>query len=104
MKKIKNRLIAGAKGGIITSMILMGAGSAFAQTNPDYVPPAQTTRSMGGMHTMHRFNSTRRVVSLAKSLGIPEATVRQELKSGKTVKQILQEHGITMNELDGSGQ
>lgn len=100
MKKIKNTFIAGARGGILTSMMLMGAASASAQTVTNYTSPVQSSRNTSGMHMMHRYNSKTKVSALVRGLGLSKESVRSELASGKTIKQILQEHGITMDQLD----
>jgi len=100
MKKIKNKFMAGARGGILTSMMLVGAASASAQTVADYASPVQTSRNTSGMHMMHRYNSKTKVSALVRGLGLSKETVRGELATGKTIKQILQEHGITMDQLD----
>src|SRR4051812_39327131 len=96
--KMKMIIWDSARGGIVASMILVGAGTAFAQTAPDH-RPSETSRTISGMHTMHRFNSRAKVGAVVKSLGLSRAAIKQELKDGKTIKQILQEHGITMDEL-----
>ena len=96
MKKI---IWDSARGSILTGMIVMGAGTAFAQTPSDYVPPVQTSRNASGMHTMHRFKSQAKIQAVVSGLGLSRSTIKEELKSGKTIKQILQEHGITMDQL-----
>ena len=76
-----------------------GTNVAFAETSDYSIPiSAQGARAMG-MHMMHRWNSTTKVSSLATHLGLDSALVKQELKSGKTLKQILQENGIVPGQL-----
>lgn len=98
---MKKKIFAGASSGILASMLILGAGNVYADTSADSTPteiytPGSLNR---GMHMMHRFNSVTKVHSLATQLGISEETVRNELQSGKSVKQILLDHGITGVEL-----
>jgi len=95
---MRNRLIAGASTGILAGMIFMAGNTVFAETN-DLSSPSNTSTAPSGMHFMHRFNSETRAGSLATTLGLDKAQIKQELKSGKTMKQILQEHGIVPDQL-----
>lgn len=101
---MKKKIWEGARGGILTSMILVGStiggNSALAQTLPDYVSPAVTAKTASGMHIGHRFNSRTKINSLVVQLGLNPNDVQRELHSGKTIKQILQDNGITMDQLD----
>ncbi len=103
LSKMRKMVWEGARTGVLTSMILAGAAlggrSALAMANPEYTS-AVSTKNASGMHLTHRFNSSTKAVSLAVSLGLDAQAVKTELKSGKTIKQILQENGITMDQLD----
>lgn len=97
---MKKAIIAGASTGIVAGMILMGGNTALAEsaelTNPFY---AQST-SATGMHMMHRFNSLPKINSLAADLGLDPVLVREEINSGKTLKQVMQDHGIVLSQID----
>jgi hypothetical protein len=101
--KMKKVIWEGARTGVLTSMILVGSAlggrTALAQVNPEYTASV-TAKNASGMHIGHRFNSPTKVASLAIQLGLDPQAVKQELQSGKTIKQILQENGITMDQLD----
>ena len=99
-KRMKKVLIASAGTSIMAGMLLMGVGNTALAETLDYSAPAYTQNSTTtGMHMMRRWNSGRKVSGLAKHLGLDSALVTAELKSGKTVKQILQEHGIVPGQL-----
>ncbi len=108
--KMTKKIWEGARGGILTSMIFVGStiggSSAFAQSNAnaDHVSPVATSRTASGMHIMHRFNSPTKAGALAVQLGLDRKKVKQELKSGKPLKQILQENGIALEQLDAQGE
>ena len=97
MKKV---LFAGASSGIVASMLLTGSSTVFADTVADYSVPAYTQNtSPKGMHMMHRWNGASKATSLANQLGLDPSLVKDELKSGKKLKQILQENGIVPEQL-----
>jgi hypothetical protein len=99
-KKISEKIWYGASKGILAGIMIVGANTTFAQATTDYTPQyAQSEGKSGGMHMMRQFNSFPKVNALAGQLGLDSNEIKQELKSGKTVKQILQEHGIAMNEI-----
>ena len=99
-KRMKKVLIASAGTSIMAGMLLMGVGHTALAETLDYSAPAYTQNSTTtGMHMMRRWNSGRKVSGLAKHLGLDSSLVTAELKSGKTVKQILQEHGIVPGQL-----
>lgn len=99
-EKVKKALFAGASSSIVAGMLLVGSNTVFADTAADYSVPAYTQNTTpNGMHMMHRWNGASKVSGLASQLGLDPNTVRQELKSGKTVKQILQENGIVPGQL-----
>jgi len=95
---MKKRLLAGASTGILAGMIFVAGNTVFADTN-DLTTPQSGSPAPSGMHFMHRFNSTTKAGSLATALGLDKTQIKQELKSGKTMKQILQEHGIVPDQL-----
>lgn len=98
-KRMKKAIIAGASSGILAGMILMGSNTAMAETS-DLAIPAYTQSTSGrGMHLTHRWNSSGKAVSLASGFGLDKDMVKSELKSGKTMKQILQENGIVLTGL-----
>ncbi len=119
--KIKNTLWASARAGFVTSMMLVGTSTAFAQpytlyrggmtSSPqsvfdqadqaDYIPFVSSTDAKvdSKMHTMHRFNSRSRARGLAKGLGVSESDMSRALSAGKPVKQMLIEKGIMPSEL-----
>jgi hypothetical protein len=106
-KKMKSTLLSGASTGIVAGMLLVGtANTAFAET--DYKVPAYSQNAtVSGMHMMHRWNSKTKINSLASHLGLDQSEIQSELKAGKTLKQILQEHGIVPGQLGaayGSGK
>ena len=97
---MKKTILAGASTGIMAGMIFMGtANTAFAESF-DSTPTAYTQNTtITGMHMMHRWNGAAKAGSLGAHLGIDPNLVKQELKSGKTLKQILQENGIVPGQL-----
>ncbi len=101
--KMRKMIWEGARTGVLTSMILAGAAlggrSALAAVNPEYVASV-TAKNASGMHLTHRFNSPTKAATLAVQLGLDPQMVKSEMQSGKTLKQILLDHGITMNQLD----
>jgi hypothetical protein len=100
MKKMKRSLLVGASGGLLAGVLLAGAGTAYAES-ADYAAPQASIASttIPGMHMMRRWNSGAKAGGLAAKLGLDKAEMRQEMKSGKTLKQILQEHGIVPDQL-----
>ena len=98
-RKIQRTIIAGASSGIVAGMLLMGTASTALAEATDLSVPAYTENTAKGMHLMHRWNSTKKASSLGVHLGLDRAKVKQELKSGKTLKQILQENGIVPDQL-----
>ncbi len=100
-KKVKNAIIAGASSGIVAGMILMGTSNvAFAETADLNVPAYTQNANDTGMHMMRRWNSPKGMNTLAGTLGLSRDEIKQELKSGKTMKQIMQEHGIDTTQLN----
>lgn len=93
-KNIRKNIIAGASGGIMAGMLIVGSSTAYAETADLSVPAYTQDAASTGMHLMHRWNSPTKVNSLAVGLGLDPEKVKEELKSGKTLKQILQENGI----------
>lgn len=102
--RFKKTLIAGASSGIVAGLILMGSSNvAYAELNENsaqYTPVYNQDTTGKGMHMMHRWNSKPKINSLAAVLGLDENEVRNDLKSGKKLKQILQENGIEPSQLE----
>ena len=99
-KRVKKAIIAGASSGIMAGMILMGTSNvAFAETADLNVPGYTQSTSDTGMHMMRRWSSPKKMNTLAGTLGLTREEIRQELNSGKTMKQIMQEHGIDTTQL-----
>lgn len=99
MKKMKRKILVGASGGLLAGVLLAGAGTAYADT-ADYSLSATATAAPSGMHLTRRWNSDAKVGGLASSLGLDKREIQQELKEGKSLKQILQEHGIVLDQLN----
>ena len=92
---MKRTLVMGASSGIVAGMILMGsARTVLAETAENFIPAYSQNTTVKGMHLLRRWNSPSKINSLVGSLGLNSNEVKQELKSGKTLKQILQENGI----------
>lgn len=86
-------------GGTIASVFLIsGASMAFAQT-ADVSP---TNVAAHSWHMKHEGTKGLRLGKLAGKLGLDVTQVQEELKNGKTMKDIFQEHGITKDQLKGS--
>lgn len=96
--KVKKTLIAGASTGIVATMLLLGGNVALAET-VDQAQQTSVSKTSQGMHMMHRWNSNTKASTLASQLGINKDVIKQELQSGKTLKQVLQEHGIVPGQL-----
>lgn len=98
-KRVGKAIIAGASSGIVAGMILMGTSNTVLAETSDFALPTYTQNtSYTGMHFMHRWNSPGKAGSLAGGFGLDKKIVKQELKSGKTMKQILQENGIVVEQ------
>jgi hypothetical protein len=96
-KRMKKAILAGASSGIVAGMILMGSGNtAYAETSELSVPAYTQSSAPNGMHMMHKWNSVGKAGAIAGGFGLDKDVVRAELKSGKTMKQILQENGIVI--------
>ena|SRR3989338_4947386 len=101
LRKLGKRLLVGASSSIVAGLLIAGtASNVFADTT-DYSPSSTYEQNAGetGMHMMHRWNSDTKAGTLAVQLGLNKEKIKQEIKSGKTVKQILQEHGIVPGQL-----
>ncbi|MBA3732774.1 hypothetical protein H0W91_00125 [Patescibacteria group bacterium] len=101
-KRVKNTLWTGASTGLMAGMLLMGTGRALAADTTEYatVPYSDTQTQTTGMHMMHRWNSSKKINALATHLGLDVDKVNEEIKSGATLKQILQENGIVPGQLE----
>ena len=95
--KIKEKFLFGATSSIIAGVLFVGANTAFADVL-EHVRPTKIERT-SPMHLMRRWNSVPKINALATQLGLDVGQVREELKSGKTLKQILQENGVDIKEL-----
>lgn len=94
-KRIKKAIFAGASSGVVTGLIIMGAtNTAFAETVDNSQPIYSQETRVSPMHMMRRWKSPKRAESLALNLGLDPEEVSQELRDGKTLKQVLQENGI----------
>ena len=99
-KRMKKAIIAGASTGIVAGMILMGTSHvAFADTTEQNLPAYTQSASDTGVHVMRKWNSPKGLNALAGSLGLSREEIKSELKSGKTIKQIMQEYGIDTTSL-----
>ncbi len=102
--KMKKKIWETARGGILTSMILVGStiggSAAYAQSLPDSAASSVSSRTPSGMHVMHRYNSPAKINSLLTQLGLNSQAIKDELKNGKPLKQVLIENGIAIDELD----
>ncbi len=103
-KKFKKAIWAGASTGVVTGLILMGTTNAALADTVDNVnssvPTFNKEIKVSPMHMMGHWKSAKRAGNLATSLGLDPNEVKTELKSGKGLKQILQEHGIVPQELE----
>lgn len=101
--KFGKKVLVGASSGIIAGMFLMGVTTPYtaeAAELSDYsVSSYSQNTGVVGMHMMRQWNSKSKIKSLVNSLGLDKEEVQAELKSGKTLKQILQENGIESSEL-----
>ncbi len=101
-KKVKNALIAGASSGIVAGMILMGSSNTALADSSDMsttLPAYSESTTLTSMHMMHRWTSPAKINTLAAQLGLDPQVIKQEINSGKTMKQILQDNGIVPSEL-----
>lgn len=98
--RMRKTILASAGTSIVAGMLLIGGANTALAEGAEVIIPAYTQNSIAtGMHMMHRWNSPRKINSLAVHLGLDPAKVREELKSGKTLKQILQENGIVLGQI-----
>jgi hypothetical protein len=96
---MKKRLIPLASSSILAGMMILGGSTVYADTIDSPVTAYTQNSSPNGMHMMRRWNSNVKIEALASNLGLNSDEIKQELKSGKTLKQILLENGIVPNEL-----
>ncbi len=100
-KRIKDRFIVGASGGLVAGMIFMGSANTLLAEGVDSATSKyQSIPSSTGMHLMRKWNSRSKIGALANNLGFDSSFVKEELKSGKNLKQILQESGLDTTQLD----
>ncbi len=99
-KRVKKAILAGASSGIVAGMLIMSAGNtALAETYSDKAPAYTQSTADSGMHMMRRWNTQSRAGAIALQLGLDPELVQSELKQGKTMKQILQENGLSPNDV-----
>lgn len=98
-KAIKNTIITSAGTGIMAGMLLVGGNTAYAEAHDMPVQAYSQNAAGTGMHIMHKWNSVTKINSLAGSLGLDKAKVAEEVKNGKTLKQILQDNGIVPSQI-----
>ncbi len=102
-KRLKKVLFASASGGVVTGMIVLGVASpASAQTVGSGTAVYTKNVGVSPMHMMRRWNSPSKAGSIADSFGLDRGKIVSELKSGKNMKQILQENGIDTTKLNVS--
>lgn len=101
--KFGKKMLVGASSGIIAGMFLMGVSTPYIAEASDFSEYSGSSYSHttheNGMHMMRRWNSKSKINSLTNSLGLDKEKIQAELKSGKTLKQVLQENGIETTEL-----
>ena len=95
---MKRAIAASAGGGIMAGMLIIGSGNARAEVMNSSVINRNATIS--GMNHMHRWNSQAKINSLVNSLGLDSDKIKNELKEGKNLKQILQDNGIVPEHLE----
>ncbi|MFZ2522261.1 MAG: hypothetical protein WAX44_00235 [Minisyncoccia bacterium] len=95
--RMRKAVIASASGSLMAGMLLVGAGNVYAESL-DALSLVNKTE-LSGMHLMHKWDSVTRVSSIASRIGLDPEVLRKEIRSGKTMKQILQENGITPKDL-----
>lgn len=90
IKKMKKRFIAGASGGMLASMLFMGTPALYAET----VSGQFSVQTQSQVEVNHRWNSGKNATIFANQLGLSRSEMNRQLKSGKTIKQVLQEKGV----------
>ncbi len=95
---MKKAILASASSGIVAGMLLVGSSTVFADTT-DHSSQNYEQKSYIGVHTMRRWNAPSKINALASNLGLDEDEVNESLKSGKTLKQILQDNGIVPDQI-----
>ena len=97
-KKLKDGILIGASSSLVAGMLIMGYTTpALAETGS----VGQSSEwSVTGMHVMRKWNSRPKINALVNTLGLDHEYVMEELKSGKNLKQILQDNGINPQSLD----
>lgn len=99
-KKIRKNLLIGASSGLVAGVLFVSNASRVnAQVVDSYNPRTHQSSSVSGMHVMRRWNSKAKIGALASNLGLDPNIIQEEIKSGKTLKQVLQENGIDTNSL-----
>ncbi len=84
----------------MAGMIFIGSANTVLAEGADLNIPSYSESVPSGMHVMHKWNSKSRISALASNLGLDQSYIDEELKSGKTVKQILQESGVDTTKLN----
>lgn len=99
-RRIKERFLVGASGGLMAGMIFIGSASTVLAEGTDLRASSYSQSITSDMHVMHKWKSKSRINALASNLGLDQDYIDQELKSGKTLKQILQENGVDTAKLN----
>lgn len=102
LRRIGKKLLVGASSSIVAGLLIVGTtGGVYADTidSPSQDSSYEQSAGQAGMHMMHRWNSHTKAGGLAAQLGLDKEQIKQEIRSGKTMKQILQEHGIVPGQL-----
>lgn len=86
-------------GGMLTYMVLFNAGITSAQILPDInASELQTPTTQQTIRRENNFEA--KITSLALKLGIDPDDLADDIKSGKSTKEILKKHGITKSQLN----
>jgi len=85
-----------ATGGIVTTLLIAGASTTFAHTAT--MSPHRFATSTSA-HIKNRVVPSPKLEEIALKLGLSVDDVKEELRSGKTPKQILEEQGVSQSEI-----
>jgi hypothetical protein len=94
MRKRKKIL---ATGSIVTTLLLGSTSSALAQAPT--VAPVQISRTHTGIKFDYEPGSGPSLDTVAANLGISPEDFKEELRSGKTPKEILEDQGFTQTHI-----
>ncbi len=88
-KNVKNVLVTG---GIVSSLLLTGAATTFAQTS--------TADQVRNVKPMERVLRADHLAEMATKLGLNTDEIKQELDAGKKWPDILKEHNVTQAQME----